>query len=114
MFTQPSAQSMLETTTVGDTAVVRLHGDIDIDVAQRLGDAAAGLVRSGARNIVIDCADVSYLDSTGLRVLVALAELVHEQSGAVTIRRPRPLVHRVLEVTALTSILIVDDPVLVL
>ena len=98
---------------VGDTAVVRLHGDIDIEVARRLGGAAAGLVRSGARNIVIDCADVSYLDSSGLRVLVALAELVHEHSGTVTIRRPRPLVHRVLEVTALTSILIVDDPILV-
>jgi anti-anti-sigma factor len=50
--------------------VVELSGEVDIDTAPRMQAALEAAIRTGAP-VVIDMADVTFMDSTGFGVLVA-------------------------------------------
>lgn len=48
-----------------------LSGELDIATADQLTDALAGLAPRPGDNLTIDLSAVSFMDSTGLRVLIA-------------------------------------------
>ena len=55
----------------GATLLVRLGGDIDHHTAQEISDGITrSFRRSRCKNIVIDFADVSFMDSSGVGMLI--------------------------------------------
>ena len=57
--------------TVDDTThVVSLRGEIDAMTAPRLGSRLFGLADEGKRGVVVDLSDVTFMDSTGIGVLL--------------------------------------------
>jgi anti-sigma B factor antagonist len=56
-------------------------GELDSYTAPDLRDAFAGVTESGHRIVVVDMAGLSYIDSTGLGVLVAALKRLREQRG---------------------------------
>jgi anti-sigma B factor antagonist len=56
----------------GGTSTIHLHGDIDIDADVRLPDAYARATAGGQSRIVLDFADVGYINSTGIALIVRL------------------------------------------
>jgi anti-sigma B factor antagonist len=56
--------------TIDTTTVLRVSGTLDIATAPGFGIRVAELIRRGENNIVIDLSDVTFLDSTGLSVLL--------------------------------------------
>ncbi|MGH2959247.1 MAG: STAS domain-containing protein, partial [Solirubrobacterales bacterium] len=50
---------------------VSLSGELDIATADQLTDALAALTPGSGQRLVIDLTAVSFMDSTGLRVLIA-------------------------------------------
>jgi anti-anti-sigma factor len=58
----------------GTEAVVRATGDLDIASAKRLEDELLRVVSSDASSVVLDLGGVSFIDSTGLRVLLFAAK----------------------------------------
>jgi anti-anti-sigma factor len=93
---------------VGDAGVIRISGDVDYLSAPELQAVADKLLDDGARSLVFDCSAVDFVDSGGLRVFVEAHQRADEWGGTVTVRRPRPLVVRVMQITALDSILQID------
>jgi len=72
-----------------------LSGEFDLTVTHLLLDAAAnGEATSG--DYVLDLRDVTFIDSSGIRAIVALAL---ESRCGVEIRSPRPNVRRILDLT---------------
>src|ERR1700682_646404 len=55
----------------GDTAVVVAAGELDLHTAPRLSDALTEGESPGVKLVTVDLAGVTFIDSTGLRVLVA-------------------------------------------
>ena len=56
---------------VGDsTHVVSLRGEIDALTAPKLGSRLFGLAEDGARGVVVDLSHVTFMDSTGIGVLL--------------------------------------------
>ncbi len=100
----------LSTLVVGDTAVVRIEGDLDHHTGSQLLACAQLLLEDGARNLVLDCASTVYLDSGGLEVLLELHDIVHLRSGALTVRNCSEAIRRVFDVTALAHHLGVEPP----
>ena len=49
--------------------------------------------------VVVDLADVGFLDSTGIRVLLEGRERAQEQGIVITARDPQPVVLNVLRIT---------------
>ena len=73
---------------------LRLEGDIDLAAADQLTEALGEATGSGIT--VVDVSDVTFLDSTGLHVLLSAANALNGQ-GPLILRRPSPAVTRILD-----------------
>ena len=51
-------------------ARVAVVGELDMATASTLGDEIVGAERDGVRNVMLDVRDVSFVDSSGLHVMV--------------------------------------------
>jgi anti-sigma B factor antagonist len=60
--------------TLGDVVVARVKGEVDMSNANELGAAITASVPSEARALVLDLADVGYVDSAGIHVFFELRE----------------------------------------
>ena len=68
--------------------VVRLTGDIDLSNAEALGVAAESAVSNHARGLVLDLSGVTFLDSTGLRLVFRLARRLGDRQQALRLVVP--------------------------
>lgn len=57
----------------GDVVIGVLSGEVDLSNAAALERAIAEAVPNGARGLVLDLSALSYLDSSGIRLLLSLA-----------------------------------------
>ena len=78
-------------------------GEIDASTAPTLEQAFDDLPTGDGR-VVLDLSDVSFIDSSGLRVLIALAGRADEQGRPLVLDRPSPAVARLLEITGLVEL----------
>lgn len=65
--------------------VVRVIGDLDVVTAPRLRERLADLVRRGHYDLIVDLEAVSFLDSSGLAVLVNALKRVHAHDGSLRV-----------------------------
>lgn len=89
----------LEITAAVDGANRRLSvaGEVDVSCADELRSAIDAQIAEGvAGELVVDIADVPYIDSTGIGVLVGAAHRVSEAGGTLVVARPQRNVARVL------------------
>lgn len=86
----------------GAVATIEVAGDLDVHTARALEDLGARLFfEEQAQSLVIECAKVTHLDSSGLRVLIELRRVGQERSGTTVIRHPSKAVRRPIELAAL-------------
>lgn len=116
---------------IGDDGVLRVHGDIDMAsgpalesaiVGHRVRDADADapsvetVEQTAAAgpdvdppHVVVDLADVSFIDSSGLRGLLSAAQHVHRQGAALVLRQVGPEVSRLLEITSTAGQFVIES-----
>jgi anti-sigma B factor antagonist len=82
-------------------AVIRLVGDVDISNAPRVRDTVTAVAEGRPQRLVFNLADLTFIDSAGLSVLVAATGAVED----VRLRAPSAIVRRVIELTGLTDVL---------
>jgi anti-sigma B factor antagonist len=87
----------------GET-ILRAAGELDVNTAPELREQLARLANDGVRQIVVDLADVSFVDSTALSVLVSALKRLRQADGDLTLASPTPSVRRVFEITGLTRL----------
>jgi anti-sigma B factor antagonist len=90
--------------------VVRLAGELDLYNAEAVRDALRECTERTPERIVVDLADVSFLDSTALGVLVE-ARAVFANRRAFLLAAPRVEARRALEVSGLDRHFEVHDTV---
>lgn len=71
----------------------------------QLRAALTELVDRGVYHLVIDLEQVSFLDSSGIGVLISVLRCIREHGGSLRLTAPRPHVRRVLELTGITTLL---------
>jgi anti-anti-sigma factor len=98
----------LESEVHDEVCTVRVAGDLDHANADELRQLAFGALDDGASSLVFDCAELSFLDSSGLNVFVEAYRAAEAKSGTITIRNPAPLVVRLIETTKLDQVLIIE------
>ena len=77
---------------------VRPTGDLDLDTVQRVDVALGALREEGAGNLVLDLRGLTFMDSTGLRVLLKASKMIDGAGGKLVLREPSDPVRRLLEV----------------
>lgn len=92
-----SRDLVLEPTFVGDCAIVRATGEIDLRTAPRLRDA---LNQQGTLHLVVDLRGVEFIDSSGLGVLVGALKRQRQRDGSLVVVAKRgDRVWRLFELT---------------
>ena len=90
--------------------VITVGGELDLATAPELASLADQLTPT-ATNVIVDATQLSFCDSSGLRVLVLLANDRQAAGGVVAIVNAQPTVRRVLEITGLTGTVVIADSV---
>ncbi len=81
---------------------VALSGEIDAGSAPDLSSRLDGLLAAD-NDIRVDLADVTFIDSSGLRVLIELQRRASAAERRLLLRAPSKSVTRLLEVTGLAG-----------
>jgi anti-anti-sigma factor len=101
----------VEVTTVfdGPEALVHVDGEIDAGTAPALGQALDAAVDRGMRTVVVDAAEVTFIDSSGLSVLVAAHKRLQVDGGELVVAHASAPVRRLLGIAGLDRVLTVRD-----
>jgi anti-sigma B factor antagonist len=94
----------------GDTPrVLRAAGELDVATVPRLLPQAAQLV-AGASGVVLDLTQVTFLDSSGVRLVDQLGqECAHRNTPYRVVAPPASRARRVLEIVGFGPPIIADD-----
>lgn len=108
-----AAMALLELTAraAEDVALLELTGELDVSNAARVEDEVARLERARPPVLVLDLRGLTFMDSTGLRIVVgAHARSQQEERRLVVVRAPEQ-VHRIFRLTRLDEhVDFVDEP----
>ena len=91
------------TSTDGDAGVVQAVGELDANSAERLRAALDEVFAGGHPAVVIDLEGISFIDSSGLSVLIAAYKQASERDARLSLRSPSAAVTRLLEMTGQTE-----------
>ena len=89
--------------------VLRARGDLDAYTAPGLRAELHAATEGDARLVVVDLADVTFIDSAGLGALVGAHRRMLEADGTLRVVRPPDLVARAFELTGLDEVLDLRD-----
>ena len=93
--------------TVGDVVVLDIKGRVQLGEGdEMLKDKVNSLINQGYRKIVLNLAEVPYLDSAGLGEVVRAYTTVSRQSGSLKLLN---LTKRITDLLAITKLLTVFD-----
>lgn len=87
------------------TAVLYLHGCLDLLSAMRVRERLAAAVKGGHRRLVVDLVAVPFIDSTGLGSLISGLKTARQAGGDLRLSRPGDQARVVLQLTALDRVL---------
>lgn len=92
------------TASEGGGTCLAVEGEVDVSNASELRSALdAQLSSCAGKELVVDLARVSYIDSTGIGVLVGAAHRASEASARLVVARPQKNVARVLGLLGVSS-----------
>lgn len=90
------------------TAVVEIHGDLDIYSSPQAKVVMADLLAAGCRYLLINLQHADYLDSTALGAFVGMLKRARELGGDIRLIAPSHRARRLLEITRLTMAFGID------
>lgn len=91
------------------TPVVRPVGRIDATRSAEMQTTLREPLDKGQRHLIVDLSDVTYISSSGLRVLLVLAKEMQERGGELLLCCPQPNVARVLRISGFIDIFAVYE-----
>jgi anti-anti-sigma factor len=92
----------------GEECVLVVSGELDAASAGSFADAAYPHIDT-PQHLVFDLQAVSFMDSSGLKVLATVAAC-RTSRGGVVVRNPCEQIRRLLKVAGMTHVLTVEPP----
>ena len=84
--------------------VVSLSGELDTAAAPDVESALKPLLESKGRDVVIDCTELEYIASSGLRILLSILKKVQADGGRVILKNVNEVIRDVLQITGFIKI----------
>jgi anti-anti-sigma factor len=110
MSASPTPGTLVITSAIeNDRAEIALSGELDLAGARQLETRLDEAERESPERMVIDLRDLSFIDSTGLRLLLQADARARERGCELVLRRGEPTVQRVFEVTGALDVLRFED-----
>jgi anti-anti-sigma factor len=107
---QPGALLEIDVSAAaGDVPVVALRGELDFGEAPTFGRVLEELLAEGEHKVVVDLSDLTFIDSSGISVLVGAARAAAAEHGTLVVAAPRPHVQRVFDIVNLSELVAVEQ-----
>ncbi|HEY1829630.1 MAG TPA: STAS domain-containing protein [Acidimicrobiales bacterium] len=84
-----------------ESVTIVLSGELDLASAPRFRSALADLAVAGILDVVVDVANLQFIDSTGIGILVTDFKRLTHDGGSIAIRNAGPRIYRLFEMTGL-------------
>lgn len=94
----------LTVTKDGDKVTGFLAGRLDTAASQQFASDMEQLKAEADKHIVIDCKELEFISSSGLRLLLALRKETMTKGGDVTIVNIKPEIKQVFTITGFVSL----------
>lgn len=92
-------QLSVTTTTVDGTPTIVVSGEVDAATSDTLRAAIFDVIEGGQATVAVDMSEVSFIDSSGLRVLIGGYKAADTAGGSLRVTSPSDAVVRLLEIT---------------
>ncbi|MDY6065252.1 MAG: STAS domain-containing protein [Finegoldia sp.] len=89
---------------IGDDISVKLKGDLDISTCAPFRDELLEKYEANKSNIIIDAADLEFLDSTGLGALIMVYNKAKEDGNNISIYNVKPHINKLFKITQMEKI----------
>jgi anti-anti-sigma factor len=94
-----------------DRMVLRLHGELDLASAPLLQSEIESAEAAEAQLVVLDLDELTFIDSTGLRIILAAHERSRERGQMLALTRGSQQVRRLMSITrAGAHLRIIESP----
>jgi anti-sigma B factor antagonist len=106
----PPVELRCEIVRNGEVAWVQPFGELDLDSVHRVEAALEELRGEGCEHLVLDLRGLTFMDSTGLRLVIRWDTSAQEDGFAFAIVPGQEVVQRVFRLTGMDGHLTVADP----
>jgi anti-sigma B factor antagonist/stage II sporulation protein AA (anti-sigma F factor antagonist) len=86
-----------------EMSLLALTGELDYTNAERLQHDLQEAIGPRARDLVIDLSDLSFCDSTGIQVFLAVRKITQDRGGSIALTGLQPRLERLFHLTGLAS-----------
>jgi anti-sigma B factor antagonist len=106
----PPTELRCEVARNGSAAWVQPFGELDLDSVHRVEAALEGLRDEGCANLVLDLRGLTFMDSTGLRLVIRWDTAAQEGGFRFAVVPGADVVQRVFRLTGMDEHLTVAEP----
>jgi anti-anti-sigma factor len=85
----------------GEARVIRPVGELDLSNTQKLDAELRGAIKDGTSEVILDLGGLSFIDSSGLRLLVFATAMSRANGDRLRMLRGSAPVERVIQLTGL-------------
>ena len=94
----------IEITRSNKEVTVCLHGRLDTPASQEIAPQFHALSEEAGDTIILDCTDLSYISSSGLRLFLTLRKAAAEKGGRIVVRNLNDGIRNVFMMTGFLSL----------
>jgi len=103
--TLPTDVLVTSLSTEDDATVVALRGEADILTLPVISDVLASVIADHDGPVVIDLAEIAFIDTGSIRSLARAAELLGDRGRELTVRSPSRIAVRMLTLLELSHLI---------
>ena len=92
----------IETKLEGEKLTLKVVGRLDTNTSP---DLEAAIKLEGVKEVLFDFAELEYIASAGLRILLSVQKAMMACGGSMTVANPNAMVKGVFEMTGLNGVL---------
>jgi len=90
------------------TVVLHLHGELDMATTPVFDQALTSVLSGGAAELVVDLSCLTFMDSTGISMLLSAAQRSDQAGKAFQVRSPTRTVRKALRLTGVDRMLPIE------
>ena len=87
-----------------DIIVLAIEGRLDTLTSNTLQESLQGLINSSRHQILIDCTELQFISSSGLRVLLSAAKQLSSQKGKIALCALKDRIREVFDIAGFTAL----------
>ncbi|RKD31363.1 STAS domain-containing protein [Thermohalobacter berrensis] len=89
--------------------IIKPIGEVDIYTSPNFKKELTDIIKENETDVIIDCSQLEYIDSTGLGVLISGLKKIKEKDKNIIIEHIKPNIKKLLDITGLNKVFIVKE-----